>query len=169
MINMNFMMKLKKEFIIDDVIENINNILLFDIENELNDIINDIIYEFENDNIEIYNDDVIELFDIENELKLLINNELFVNDKINYEFYDDVINLINEFDDEYYIFNDVDEIEFEFDIELKFDDFNYYNSNDDLILYKSSLNNYYTINYYDIDRYFYVDDIVDEIINRIGI
>lgn len=82
---MNFMMKLKKEFIIDDVIENINNISLFDVENELNDIINDVIFEFENDDIEIDNDDVIELFDIENELKLLINNELFVDDKINYE------------------------------------------------------------------------------------
>lgn len=160
------LMNLYKTFNKENVINQINNLNISNIENDLFEIIDDIIDDIKYNYDEIfYIDDVIELFDIENELKLYLNNEIYDNNnKIHYEFYDDVLYLINNYDDDIIVENDVDEFKYLYDVELKFDNFNYYNSNDDLIRYNSSIDIFNTINYYDIDKYFYVDEIVENIL-----
>ena len=163
--------KLKIEYLKENVINRINNIIIIDIENELNDIINDIIFEFENDEIDINEIDVINEFDIKNELTLYLKNELFKNNEIYYEFYDDIIELINLYDPYKNIYeNDIDEIELMYDMKLNINQFHNYKNSDDLILHNLSYDYCNTIDYYELNEIFNendIDEIIDVVIDEL--
>jgi len=164
--------KIKKEYLIENVIDEINNISIFNLYDDIELIISDLIFEFENDDLDVDEFDIVELFDLKTLITTYLKNELFdENNEINFKYYDDVINLINQYNNTIEIFiNDVDEIKYIYDLELNINKFHEFKNSNDLIKHNLSYDYYNTIDYYELNDIFDendIDEIIDEILNEL--
>ena len=152
----------------------------------VDEIIGDFIYEFEIDdddkkyNLSYYYDLIYYLIN-KTILRLIINVDSYeFNTNYNYNDvadnflsnhyyleFDLIIDLINNYSKHYIIYeNDVELIDDE--LQLKFKQFNYYNSNYELIIYKKAIDKYYAIPENNLLNYFHVADIVYNFMNELN-
>ena len=162
--------KLKFQYLRNDIKEKINELSINNyIENNLFDIIDEIVDEFDDEIYVILEfDEIIDELNIKELFKNFMYENLIVDDKLNYKYYDELIELNNVYTNDLIVENDIDEFFNDYGIKLNFNDFISYRSDDDLIYYNSSTDNYMTINYYDLDEKIVLDDIIRNIMTFKG-